>query len=150
MLRSRSDHVLPRCVLGTGRLPSLSLDPALPSHDGTVRPSIFRNFGSPLTVLAMARFRLRSSSVNVAQCRARLRSGAFDAVILDVVMPHHDGIEALRELKASFPEIKIVTVSGADSCDPYLTASSYLGADASLSKSKIASLCALLDVVLGG
>jgi len=87
---------------------------------------------------------------NVAECRARLRSGAFDAVILDVVMPHHDGIEALRELKAGFPEIKIVTVSGADSCDLYLTVSSYLGADASLSKSKIESLCALLDVVLGG
>jgi len=87
---------------------------------------------------------------NVAQCRARLRSGVFDAVILDVVMPQQDGIEALRELKASFPEIKIVTVSGADSCDLYLTVSSYLGADASLSKSRIESLCALLGVILGG
>jgi CheY-like chemotaxis protein len=87
---------------------------------------------------------------SVADCLEHLRSGVFDAVIMDIVMPEHDGIEVLRDIKMSFPEIKIITVSGVDCCDLYLTVSAYLGADASLSKSSIASLCALLDVVLGG
>jgi CheY-like chemotaxis protein len=87
---------------------------------------------------------------SVAQCLAYLKSDVFEAIIMDIVMPDHDGIEVLRDLKTSFPEVKIITVSGVDCSDLYLTVSAYLGADASLNKSSIASLCALLDVVLRG
>jgi two-component system, OmpR family, response regulator len=90
-----------------------------------------------------------SEAESAAACLHNMRSNIFDAVIMDIVMPEQDGIEVLRDLKAGFPDIKIITVSGVDCCDLYLTVSAYLGADASLNKSSIASLCALLDVVLG-
>ena len=87
-------------------------------------------------------------SENVEQCMVQLRSHAVDAVILDMVMPGLDGIEALRELKKRFPEVRIVTVSGAEQSDLYLSVSAHLGADASLEKSNIGALCPLLQVVL--
>ena len=87
-------------------------------------------------------------SEDVRQCMSQLRYHAVDAVILDMVMPGLDGIEALRELKRLFPEIRIVAVSGAEQSDLYLSVSAHLGADASLAKARIGSLCPLLKVVL--
>jgi CheY-like chemotaxis protein len=84
----------------------------------------------------------------VRQCLAQLRNQAVDAVILDMVMPERDGLEALRELKDLFPEIRIVAVSGAAESELYLTVSAHLGADASLPKSNIGALGPLLHVVL--
>jgi CheY-like chemotaxis protein len=78
----------------------------------------------------------------------QLRQQAVDAVILDMVMPERDGFEALREMKELFPEIRVVTVSGAAESALYLTVSAHLGADASLDKSKISALCPLLHLVL--
>jgi len=87
-------------------------------------------------------------SEDVQQCMSQLRYHAVDAVILDMVMPGQDGIEALRELKKVFPEIRVVTVSGAEEADLYLSVSALLGADASLDKARIGALCPLLRVVL--
>lgn len=85
---------------------------------------------------------------NMEQCLSELRQQAMDAVILDMVMPGCDGIEAVRELKKQFPRVRIVAVSGADQCDVYLSVSAHLGADASLEKARISALCPLLQVVL--
>ncbi len=85
---------------------------------------------------------------DVHHCLLQLRDQAIDAVILDMVMPEHDGFEALRELKELFPEIRVVAVSGAAECQLYLTVSAHLGADASLEKSKIGTLGPLLQLVL--
>ena len=98
-------------------------------------------------MLETAGFQVNEAS-SVSECLAHIRSHATDVVILDLILPDHDGIEALAEIKTVFPEIRVVTVSGAASCELYLSVSSYLGADASLDKSRIASLCALLNVVL--
>jgi len=87
-------------------------------------------------------------SEDVQQCLMQLRRQAVDAVILDMVMPDRDGIEALMELKKWFPEVRIVAVSGAEQSDLYLSVSAYLGADASLEKGRIEALCPLLQVVL--
>ncbi len=87
-------------------------------------------------------------SEDIEQCWSQLRRHAIDAVVLDMVMPGRYGIEALGELKKRFPEIRIVAVSGAEQSDLYLSVSSHLGADASLEKSRIGALCALLQVVL--
>jgi DNA-binding response OmpR family regulator len=89
-----------------------------------------------------------SEAAAVSECMRHLRSYATDLVILDIVLPDHDGLEALAEIKALSPETRVVTVSGASGSELHLRASSYLGADASLDKSRIASLCALLKVVL--
>ena len=48
----------------------------------------------------------------VATCLAAVRTHAVDAIILDMVMPDRDGIEALRELKTLYPGTKVLTVSG--------------------------------------
>jgi CheY-like chemotaxis protein len=85
---------------------------------------------------------------DVRHCLMQLRDQAIDAVILDMVMPEHDGFEALRELKELFPEIRVVAVSGAAESQLYLTVSAHLGADASLDKSKIGALGSLLQLVL--
>jgi CheY-like chemotaxis protein len=87
-------------------------------------------------------------SGDLSNCLMRMRENAIDAVILDMVMPGRDGIEALRELKELFPEVRVVAVSGAEESNLYLRVSAYLGADASLDKSKIDALGPLLRVVL--
>ncbi len=99
------------------------------------------------TILEPAGFQVIESE-NAEQCMSQLRSCAVDAVILDMVMPGQDGIEALREMKKRFPEIRIVAVSGAEQSDLYLSVSAHLGADASLEKARIGALCPLLQVVL--
>lgn len=87
-------------------------------------------------------------SEDTEQCLAQLRHQRVDAVVLDMVMPGRDGIEALRELKKSYPEVRIVAVSGVEQSDVYLSVSAHLGADASLEKTRISALCPLLQVVL--
>jgi CheY-like chemotaxis protein len=87
-------------------------------------------------------------SEDIEQCMLQLRCQAVDVVILDMVMPGRDGIEAVRELKQLFPEIRIVAVSGAEQRDLYLSVSAHMGADASLEKARIGALCPLLQVVL--
>jgi CheY-like chemotaxis protein len=85
---------------------------------------------------------------NVGECLSRLGDHKVDVIVLDIVMPERDGIEAVQEIKKVYPATKIVTVSGARNSDAYLAASAYLGADASLGKTEIRSLCALLELLL--
>lgn len=87
-------------------------------------------------------------SQDIRQCFMQLRDDAVDALILDMVMPERDGIEALQELKELFPEVRIVAVSGAEESELFLTVSAHLGADASLDKSRISALGPLVRLVL--
>src|SRR4051812_11545762 len=89
-----------------------------------------------------------SEAAAVNEAITYLLSNKVELIVLDICLPGQDGIEALAALKTSFPQTRIVTVSGAENSELYLRVSAYLGADASLDKSKIASLCALLKVVL--
>ena len=106
------------------------------------------------TMRVMVMFTLRGAGFQVSEaesvktCLSYLGSHSADVIILDIVMPERDGIEAVQEIKRMSPASKIVTVSGARNSQTYLAASAYLGADASLDKSRIVSLCALLDVLL--
>jgi CheY-like chemotaxis protein len=84
----------------------------------------------------------------VASCLAAIRARVVDAVVLDIVMPGRDGIEALGELKILSPATKVLTMSGANDGELFLNISAYLGADASLNKREVASLGAMLDLVL--
>jgi two-component system, OmpR family, response regulator len=98
-------------------------------------------------ILEPAGFRVVEAE-GVSQGLSQLQSHAVDAIVLDIVMPGRDGFEAVRDIKRMSPRTKVITVSGAQDSEEYLATSAYLGADASLGKNKIASLCALLNVVL--
>ncbi len=87
-------------------------------------------------------------SPDFERCLFQLREHAVDAVVLDMVMPGRDGIEAVRELKKLFPNLRILAVSGAEQSELYLSVSAHLGADASLEKARISALCPLLQLVL--
>jgi DNA-binding NtrC family response regulator len=84
----------------------------------------------------------------VKQGLLRLRSQTVHGIVLDIVMPDRDGLQGVEDLKKAAPKTKIVTVSGARDAEEFLTVSGYLGADASLLKSQVASLSTLLDLLL--
>ena len=46
---------------------------------------------------------------------ALYRKQPFDLVILDIMMPGKDGLDVIKELRSDYPDIRIVTISGADS-----------------------------------
>ena len=55
----------------------------------------------------------------------------LDLIITDIFMPDTDGIEVLRRLRAKFPELKIVVMSGGGNrvSRGYLPAATALGAN---------------------
>ncbi len=42
----------------------------------------------------------------------RLRAGAFDLVITDIIMPGMDGIETLVALRKDYPTLRVIVMSG--------------------------------------
>ncbi len=65
-----------------------------------------------------------------------LREQPCDLVITDIFMPNQDGIETIIHLKAEFPELKIVAMSGGGSIGSldYLQQAEELGADRTFTK----------------
>ena len=53
-----------------------------------------------------------------------------DVVITDILMPEADGLEVIRQLRGSFPDIKLVAISGGQTTGKvdYLTFAQELGA----------------------
>jgi len=61
---------------------------------------------------------------------------AFDLVITDIIMPEKEGIETIIELKKTFPELKIIAMSGGGrrGSGTYLEIAEALGADYTIEK----------------
>ncbi len=59
-----------------------------------------------------------------------LREEPADLVITDIVMPEMEGIEVIQELRRSFPQVKVIAISGGGRGDPqtYLQLAGKLGA----------------------
>ncbi len=57
----------------------------------------------------------------------------LDMVITDLVMPNQEGIETIRAIRARFPQVKIIAMSGAFG-GKFLRMAKGLGADATLHK----------------
>lgn len=76
-----------------------------------------------------------------------------DLVLLDVLMPHCDGIEVLLEIRKLPVDTRIVAMSGGGMVGKldYLRVAEHLGADASLSKPiKWTTLLATIEELVGG
>jgi len=65
-----------------------------------------------------------------------IEAGHFDAIITDLYMPHVDGIEVVRSVKHSNPNLPVIGISGGPMGfrDPCSKAMSLLGADVVLTK----------------
>lgn len=67
-----------------------------------------------------------------------------DAVIMDLRMPLMDGIEATKILRRSFPDMRIIVMSGSD--DPLMVKEiTAAGADAAVDKGNLEDLVVYLD-----
>ncbi len=67
---------------------------------------------------------------------ALFREAPFDLVITDLIMPEKEGIEMIMELKAEYPGVKIIAMSGGARMGPdaYLKLANSLGAERTFSK----------------
>ena len=57
-----------------------------------------------------------------------VKSGAYDVVLLDIMMPQKDGIEVLQEIKEKAPKTKVLMMTAYSSLDRVLN-SHKLGAE---------------------
>jgi DNA-binding response OmpR family regulator len=83
----------------------------------------------------------------------RFKAEEFDAVICDIVMPHREGIETIREIRGRNSHVGIIAISGGLSPVPasmnVLNAAQVLGADASLKKPfALSELASIVEGVL--
>jgi CheY-like chemotaxis protein len=66
-----------------------------------------------------------------------LRQSQCDVVLTDILMPEKDGLQLLREVRAEFPTMRVVAMSGGSPHQPgsdALRTASKFGADAVLHK----------------
>jgi CheY-like chemotaxis protein len=57
----------------------------------------------------------------------------FDIVLTDLIMPDHEGIETIRDLRRDYPSVRIIAMSGAVD-EVYLKTAGFLGAHVTLRK----------------
>ena len=70
------------------------------------------------------------------------------AVVMDLVLPDGDGLQAIRVFKAALPARKVIAVSGIDAVELYRLTTAHPVADAVLSKSRVERLPALVNGIL--
>jgi two-component system, cell cycle sensor histidine kinase and response regulator CckA len=105
----------------------------------------------------LARNMLALAGVRVAEVRGigeglaylKHHEAEVAAILMDLVLPDGDGLQAIREFKARWPTTKVVAMSGMDAQELYRLTSAHPGADAVLSKSRVECLPALLLEMLG-
>ena len=80
----------------------------------------------------------------------RFRADPADVVVTDIVMPNQEGIETIIKLRAEFPKLGIIVMSGgAIHSATWLAMASKLGASRTLAKPfTIPQLTAAIDEVL--
>lgn len=64
----------------------------------------------------------------------RFRESPTDLVLTDMDTPQADGVEVIRQLRADYPGVKIVAVSGSKALEHLQSEAQQLGADAMLPK----------------
>lgn len=83
----------------------------------------------------------------------RIKADPPDLVITDIFMPEKEGIEVVRELRAAWPGIGIIAISGSRPDDgvDFLKVAAHLGADRALHKPfRLDEIRAAVEGLLGG
>lgn len=77
-----------------------------------------------------------TSAVDGEQALEKLKEGAFDLVLTDLIMPNREGIETIVELRRRHTPVKIIAISGGGRTGDvdFLQMASMLGADGILRK----------------
>jgi len=75
-------------------------------------------------------------AANGEEGMTRFRTNPADLVITDIFMPEKEGLETIDEIKRSYPQTKIIAMSGGGRMNPedYLEIAKRVGADRSLFK----------------
>ena len=75
-------------------------------------------------------------AANGVEGMTRFRTNPADLVITDIFMPEKEGLETIDEIKRSYPQTKIIAMSGGGRMNPedYLEIAKRVGADRSLFK----------------
>ena len=70
-------------------------------------------------------------------CKSRV-----DIVVTDILMPHKEGFETIREFRQEFPDVKIIAISGGgrNGADTYLEFAKTFGADKTFAKPLVLSV----------
>lgn len=83
---------------------------------------------------------------NSAEGLELLRDNGADLVITDIIMPGRDGVDTVRDIRAEFPNTRVIVISGGGNVTPmeyepsaiktsaYLASASAAGADVTLTK----------------
>jgi CheY-like chemotaxis protein len=94
-----------------------------------------------------------SSGFVVRAIREERLRGAFDAAVVDILMPEVSGIEVIRTLKKARPSARIVAITGGGlevGVESRLELAAKFGAEATLAKPFTAfQLCGTLERTLG-
>ncbi|MBL0729539.1 response regulator transcription factor [Piscinibacter sp. HJYY11] len=81
----------------------------------------------------------------------RVRQGGIDVVLMDIAMPHRDGLDVLRQMKSEFPKVPVLMLSTYPD-KQYAVRSMKLGAVGYLNKSADSEqmIAAIRKVASGG
>lgn len=79
-------------------------------------------------------FRVTGEAADGREALELARSGSVDVLLMDLSMPEHGGVDALQAIKARFPELPVIILSGFPEQHYAVTllkqgASAYLGKD---------------------
>jgi DNA-binding response OmpR family regulator len=91
---------------------------------------------------ALVRYHLETAGYFVLELSAGTQAAdvlsrhSVQLVILDLVMPDHEGIETILELRRKGFRTKILAISGAGGAEQYLKLAAHMGADACLQKNR--------------
>ena len=83
----------------------------------------------------------------------QLKTGTFDLVITDIIMPEMEGVETLMTVREQYPSVKVIAMSGGGRTGniDFLSAAEKLGASAILHKPfTLGSLTAAIETTFGG